>query len=325
VVTHPSFPSEEIDKQRNDTLLAIRRADESWERELDRLFRENYYGNHPYGNAVIGTEPSIKALSREDVVAFYDKLVMTDNVVLAIFGDFDAECIEAKVTEAFRDLKAGDLEEPKQRDAPPRLTRDDQVEKSTDKVSAAIYVGYDGMTLFDKDRPVMDVIDAILSGVGYPSGWLHESLRGGTTSLVYYVHAFPSYGIDTGHFGIITQTTMANYGQVLDLILEKMERIQEDLVSTEELERGKDMVITMHQLGRETVAAQAYEAALWEVLGLGFDWGERYAELIRQVTQEDVLRVAQEYFSHHLVASTIPEEPIEAEIPPERRERMHVQ
>jgi len=180
------------------------------------------------------------------------------------------------------------------------------------------------MTLFDRDRPVMDVIDAIVSGIGYPSGWLHESLRGGTTSLVYYVHAFPSYGVDTGHFGIITQTTMGNYQRVLDLILEKMEKIQKELVSDEELERGKNMVITMHQLGRETAAAQAYEAALWEVIGLGFDWDERYAELINEVHREDILRVAQEYFGHHVVASTIPKEPVETVIPPERRERMHV-
>lgn len=325
VVTHPSFPDEEIEKQRKDTLLAIRRIDESWEREVQRLFVKHYYGDHPYGNDVIGTERFIQALNREDVVAFYRKLVMANNTVLAVFGDIDTDAIEAKVSKAFRDLRPGHLEEPHRNGDRPGLVHNDKVEKLTDKVSAAIFVGYDGMTIFDRDRPVMDVIDAIVSGIGYPSGWFHESLRGGTTSLVYYVHAFPRYGVDTGYFGVITQTTIQNYQQVLDLILERMEQIQGDFVSDEEIERGKNMVITMHELGGETNGSQAYQAALWEILGLGFDWGERYPELVRQVDREDILGVAQTYFGHHLIASTIPRKPADTVIPPEQKERIHIQ
>jgi len=325
VVTHPSFPPEEIEKQRKDTLLAIRRIDESWEREVERLFRKRYYGDHPYGNDVIGTAESIQVLDRDDITTFYRKLVQANNTVLAVFGDIDADAVEARIARAFRDLEPGQMAEPHGTGKRPWLTRDDQVERPTDKVSAAIFIGYNGMTIHEEDRPVMDVIDAIISGVGYPSGWLHESLRGGTTSLVYYVHAFPSYGVDAGYFGVITQTTIRNYQQVLDLILEKMEQIQRDSVSDEEIERGKNMVITMHQIGSETNAAQAYRAAIWEVFGLGFDWGERYLDRIRQVDREDILRVAKQHFRHRLIASTIPREPVDTVIPPEQKDRMHVQ
>ncbi len=325
VVTHPSFPQEEIEKQREDTLLAIKQMDESWEREVQRLFLKHYYGDHPYGNDVIGTEASIKSLTRESLVAFYKRLVVGGNTVLAIFGDMDGEKIEAMVAEAFRDLEHGQVEEPHIEGECPWLDHDDQVDRLTDKVSAGIFVGYNGMTLLDEDRPVMDVIDAIVSGVGYPSGWLHESLRGGTSSLVYYVHAFPSYGIDSGYFGVITQTTMGNYQKVINLILEKMEKIERDVVSEEELRRGKNMVITMHELERETNADQAYQAALWEILGLGYDWDEKYPDLVNRVRREDILRVARKYLRHRLIASTIPRKPVETVIPPERRDRMHVQ
>ncbi len=325
VVTHPSFPPDEIEKQRQDTLLAISRIDESWEREIERLFRQRYYGSHPYGNDLMGTETSIKSLTRKEIIAFYEKLAIANNSVLAVFGDIDRNDLVEKVIKAFRDLKPGHLEDPDQKIGHPWLVRDDRVEKETDKVSAAIFIGYNGMDILDPDRPTMDVIDAIVSGVDYPSGWLHESLRGGTTSLVYYVHAFPSYGVDAGHFGVLTQTTMGNYDRVLHLILEKMGQIREDIVTDEEIERGKDMVITMHELGAETNASQASQAALWEVLGLGFGYGEKYPELVRKVGREDILRVAQKYLQHHLIVSTIPREPVEAVIPPERRGRMHIQ
>jgi zinc protease len=84
------------------------------------------------------------------------------------------------------------------------------------------------------------------------------------------------------------------------------------------------MCITMHEMGLETNGAQAASAAINEVLGLGYDWDRRYPERIRQVRAEDVLRVAGRLFQHHLLVSAIPERPVEAVIPPEQRDRMHV-
>jgi hypothetical protein len=57
---------------------------------------------------------------------------------------------------------------------------------------------------------------------------------------------------------------------------------------------------------------------------LGYDWDQRYRDLILRVTTGDVQRVARRIFKHRLIATTIPRNPVEAVIPPERKERMHV-
>ncbi len=324
VLLNPSFPEEEIEKQREDTLLAIRRIDESWEREVTRLFHHHYFVQHPYRNELLGTEESVRGFTRKDIVDFYRRLVMPNNMVLAVFGDIEGDRIAERVGRRFSRLKRGKLARPNLKEETSNLVQDRRVEKMNDKSSAALFVGFNGMTLFDPDRPVLDVIDAILSGIGYPSGWLHEALRGGDQSLVYYVHAYPQYGIDGGYFGVITQTTMANYQEVLDIISEMVERIQEEPVADGELELAKKMVITMHDLGLETNASQALSAAVSEALGLDYDWDQRYRDLIQGVTEEDVQRVAKRIFKHRLIATTIPRNPVEAVIPPERKERMHV-
>jgi len=221
VMINPSFPEEEIEKQREDTLLAIQRIDESWEREVTRLFRRNFFVQHPYRNDLVGTEESVRRFTRKDIGDFYRRLVMPNNMVLAVFGDIDIDRVTQSVERRFGHLKKGNLILPNLKEETSNLVQDGKVEKVNDKSSAAIFIGFNGMTLSDADRPVLDVIDAILSGIGYPSGWLHEALRGGDQSLVYYVHAYPSYGIDGGYFGVITQTTTANYQRVLDIISEK--------------------------------------------------------------------------------------------------------
>jgi len=324
VVINPSFPDEEIEKQRRDTLLAIKRIDESWEREVTRLFRQHYFLQHPYRNDLAGTEQSVSGFTREDILNFYRRLAVPNNMVLAVFGDIDTASVARSVEQRFGHLSRVELVRPHLKEETSNLIQDRRVEKMNDKSSAALFIGFNGMTLFDGDRPVLDVIDAILSGIGYPGGWLHEALRGGDQSLVYYVHAYPHLGVDGGYFGVITQTTMANYGKVLDVVLKMVRKIQEEPVTDEELDLAKRIIITMHDLGLETNASQAYSAAVSEALGLGFDWDQRYRDLIEGVTKDDVQRVARRVFHHHLIATTVPQKPVEAAIPPERKERMHV-
>lgn len=56
---------------------------------------------------------------------------------------------------------------------------------------------------------------------------------------------------------------------------------------------------------------QASEAALNEVLGLGWDYGQRYPDLVRAVRADQVRDLARKLFAHTLIARTLPKHPIE--------------
>ncbi len=310
VAVHPSFPEDEIEKQRKDTLLAIKRIDESWVVEIQRLFRKQYYVKHPYRNDTLGTIDSIQDLSREKIREFYRSIVMPNNAVFAVYGDIDPAEVTAKVKDAFHGFLQGEAIEPIIEPETENITEDTTFTKTNQKTSAAIFVGYNGMTLYDEDRPVADVIDAIISGIGYPSGWLHDALRGGKQSLVYYIHAYPSYGIEAGYFGSMAQTTLSNYDTVLAAIKEKFELIQKERVDEEALERARSMCITMHRMSLETNGAQAHSAAVNELLGLGYEYDRRYPDMIRSVTADDVRRVAKRLFRHSLTVTTKPEKQV---------------
>jgi zinc protease len=306
VVLNPTFPEGEIEKQRQETLLALRRLDEEWTTEITRLFESHYYRRHPYRNDVLGTIEAVQGFSEEDIRSFYGSIMLPNNSVLAICGDIDLATVAAKVEKAFEDFKPGVLEEPVIEAETHNIDQDERYETFNEKTSAALFVGYNGLTLADADVPVVHVLDAIISGIGYPSGWLHNALRGGDTSLVYYVHAYPGFGIDGGYFGVIAQTTPDNYDEVLKIIVDKMDLIRTKEVDEQTLERARDMCITMHELGLETIASQASSAGLNEIVGLGSNYDDRYAALIQEVTAADVLRVAQKLFSHHLIVATKP-------------------
>jgi len=57
----------------------------------------------------------------------------------------------------------------------------------------------------------------------------------------------------------------------------------------------------------------AREAALNELYGLGYDFGDAYVKNISKVGPEDIRRVAQKYLTHRLVAITLREDIAEGE------------
>ncbi len=306
VVRHPSFPESEIEKQRQDTLMAIKKLDEQWTTEITRLFKRHYYRKHPYRNDVLGTAETVKRFSQEDIRGLYESVIKPNNAVLAIFGDMDLDVVTSQVEKAFEGFEPAISEYPIIELETHNIEEDEAFETLNEKTSVALLVGFNGLSLGDPDAPAVDVLDAVISGIGYPSGWLHEALRGRENSLVYYVHAYPAFGIDGGYFGIMSQTTRENYEEVLKIILEQLDVIQAREIDASTLERGKNMCITMHDMGLETVAAQAASCALNELLGLGYDYDMRYGKLIDKVSTADLLRVAKRLFLHHLIVATKP-------------------
>lgn len=306
VVLHPAFPDMEIEKQRKDTLLAIEKLDEEWSTEVTRLFERHYYRNHPYRNDIIGTKESISGLSRQDIVKFYNSVIAPNNSVLAVFGDIDPASVVSRVTQKFQDFQPSILELPLIEQETQNITMDEAFETTNEKTSAAILVGYNGLTINDPDVPTVQVLDAVTSGIWYPSGWLHDALRGGDQSLVYYVHAYPVFGVDAGYFGVMTQVSPVNYDKALQIVFEQINRTTQKELDPQTLYLGKKMCKTIHELRLETNGAQASSAAINELMGLGFDYDARYPELIEKVTAQDTLRVAKKLFSNHLVVATKP-------------------
>ncbi|MFH1075303.1 MAG: pitrilysin family protein [Pseudomonadota bacterium] len=308
VLLNPTFPEVEIEKERKEILLEIKQLDEDWTEEIDRLFRKNYYVRHPYKNDILGTPKAVQGFSRDMIIEFYRTVVSPQNSVLAVYGDIDPEKIKEKVEAAFHGLASDSYSvEPKLGLEVENIFKDRMVTQKNQKTSCAIFLGFNGMALLDPDRPVVDVIDAIISGIGYPSGWLQDALRGDKESLVYYVHAYPVFGIDAGFFGAVAQTSVSNYETVLAKMKEQFQRIRSSEVDEVTLARAKGMCITMRDLSLETGAAQAASDAANELVGLGYDYNKKYPELIKKVRVSDVRRVAGRLFKHGLTVTTMPE------------------
>ena len=310
IAQNAQFPQDEIEKQRQDTLVAIRKLDESWQAEVMRLFKKNYFQKTSYVNDKLGTAESVGSFTREEIVAFYRKMVNPTHSVLAIYGDIDLEKARDLVQQEFGKWSGAPVEKPMP-DETHQVGENHTIEIKNEKNSSALFIGTNGLDINNTERPVLDVLTSVLSGAGSPAGRIFDSLRGGDQNLVYTVSTFPFYGKNAGFFGVITQTTMANLPKVEEVIQQNLKRLKDEPVPQSELEKAKETMLVGLKLGRETLISQASDEALNEVLGLGWDYSQRYPDLVKAVTANQVRDLARRLFTNTLIARTLPERPVE--------------
>lgn len=321
VVQNVQFPPHEIEKRRQETLLAIRQQDQNWQAEVSRLFKKDFFQNSSYRNDRLGTAESVTSFTRQDLLAFTRRMVNPRHSVLAVYGDIEPSRALAEIRRTLGGWvgeKTADVVKPDtagENEVQP-LAADRLVEKRNEKSAAALFVGMEGLALNDPRRPVLDMIDAVLSGAA-SGGRLFQALRGGTENLVYVVGGAPFYGKGVGFYGIISQTTLGNLEKVQGTILQNLKRLAEEPIPPDELERTKEMLLTAHSLELESLDSQAQSVAVNEVLGLGWDYDVKYPDLIRAVTAEQIQQMAKELFAHTITVRTLPENPVEIlEAPP---------
>ncbi len=290
ILLHPTFPEEYVEKTRQDVLAAIKNQEDSLAHLAFRLLWKTLYPCHPYGMDVLGTLESVKGITGEGLADYYRKKAVSQNLVLAIVGDIDR--FEAKeVAEGFL---MGLRDEPFLRsiepcDAPPG--REAIQEVSAEKQQAHILVGARGARHSDPDKYSLDVLDAVLSGQG---GRLFTELRD-QQSLAYSVTAINREAVQPGMFAVYMATSPDKRKIAIDGMIEQVQRIREEKIPEEEIERAKNYLIGTYEVGIQTNSAQASAMAFNERYGLGYAEYLEYPQRIKEVTAKEVRKAAEKY------------------------------
>lgn len=308
VVMHPVFPAEELDFYRPIVLDRIGQLDETWRVELMTYLDRHAFTHSPYRMPAVGSREVVSKATREDLVAFYrDRLKAADTVV-AVYGDVDPDVAESLLRRTFGALPAGGSGLPK---VEPEPTRDKPVlyikAKPPTRAVAGVGLAFKGMAVTQvDDMAKMAVLDTVISGYRYPTGWLEEALRGGDRSLVYEVHAVNRPGPVPGAFQIYAACEPGKVAEVYTIVLEQLAKAREGKCTEAELARAKNIIATTDMMETQTNAERAMKAALDELYGLGYDNGPRFLERVKVVTLEDVQATARKYFTEPVVAVVTP-------------------
>lgn len=288
VVLRPSFPAEELERWRNQTLsgLQIQQSDPSY--VATAAFQRLVLGDHPYGWPASGTVESVRGLTRDDLVAFHLRQYVPNEAILAVVGDVKAADAFARVERAFGGWAKGEASSVPKVDVQPK--RRIVVIDKPDSVQTEIRVGQPGIAYRDPDHYIADVYDSVLGGS--PSSRLYEEVRR-KRALSYGANSEFRMPTQAGWFLATTYTKTESTVEALGVVLDVLEAMDDQPVPAEELAQRKTYITGAFPLEIETpggIAAKVLEALKF---GYGKEYLESYRERIDAVTAEQMRSFAQ--------------------------------
>ena len=291
VARMPAFAPEEIERQQQQMLSAMKVSYEDPDYIAGTVFDRLVYGFHPYGKPDSGTPASLTSLTRADLVAFHKRWFGANNAVLAIVGDVTPDQAFAVAEKTFGNWGKAEVGATTLGDVPPPTRRVVVVDRPG-AVQTEIRVGNIGLPRKHKDFLALDIALKILGGEG--GNRLYRVLRS-ERGLTYGAEADIHALRDTGDIVASTDTKSETTGETLRLILDEIWRLQRERVHPRELAGAQDYLTGSFPLTIETPSAIALQVLNAVFYGLDLEEVQNYRERVNAITPDDIQRVARQY------------------------------
>jgi zinc protease len=285
MVLRPTFPAEEIERWRRQTLGSLQVQQESAPYLANAAFERVVFGDHPYGLPETGTPESVQGITRDDLIAFHRERWAPNGAILAVVGDIQPADAFSKVERAFGSWAKGkDPGVPKLQTVTPEKPRVLVIDKP-DAVQTEIRAGHVGRAYTDPDFFNSQVYNSVL-GMGGSARLFQEIRRKRGLSYGAGSTFFRAY--EPGFFRASTFTKTETTADALGVLLDVVRGMAESPVPAEELESRTTFLTGAFPFEIETpqgIAGKVLEAMKY---GLGREYLESYRDRLAAVTAPQV-------------------------------------
>ncbi|MFC1855940.1 M16 family metallopeptidase, partial [Thermodesulfobacteriota bacterium] len=290
-IQNSSFDAEELKKEQEVIVEEIKRSRDMPGRKLNEEFFREVYTKHTYGRSVIGTPETVRGLTRERIVGYFDKWYRPNNMTLVIVGDFNRDSALKQVTELFKDFPKGDAVisarpvEPEQKEF--------RFISMKEKISEThMNFGYHIPSVRHEDNATLDIL-ALILGQG-ESSRLYSSIKS-KKSLVHSIYSYAFTPKDPGIMMLGSMLEEKNIDETIRESIKEVDRLKYELVSQEEIAKAKLNLESDFIYEKETMQGQARKLGYFATTLNDYLFETKYLERIRAVTAEDIRRVANQY------------------------------
>ena len=293
-LTVPAFPKAEIEKLRAQLLtgLAIRAEDTADMASM--VFDNILFKGHPYSRPEDGFPETISKIKREDLVKFHREHYGPRGMVIAVVGSVKPEDAVKQVKRA---LGGWTNKNQKETPALPLLKPLKKMVRKHHRIAGKsqsdLIIGTNGPMRRDPEFMAASIGNNILGQFGM-MGRIGDVVRE-KSGLAYYAYSSLSAGLGPGSWEVSAGVNPQNIKKATDLILDELKRFVQEGVTPAELADTKANFVGRLPLSLESNGGVANALLNIERHQLGLDYYHRYADLVNEVTAEDVLTTARKF------------------------------
>ncbi|HEU4508015.1 MAG TPA: pitrilysin family protein [Pyrinomonadaceae bacterium] len=293
MMLNSTFPAEALERLRARTLVNLTQARDQPAVVSSQVFAKVLYGDaHPYGQRT--TETSVKAITRDDVVAFQKAYFQPGRAIITVVGDVTPMKIKASIEKGLAAwTKAGEkptFEYPKLPELQPAKI---YLVDKPGSAQSVVNIGLPGPSRNTPDFFALQVMNTILGGQFQSR--LNANIRE-EKGYSYGVNSGFNYGKGPGAFraggAIVGDKTDA---ALVEFMKEFKGILGEKPITDEEIKTAKESLIQRLPQGFASVSGISNAITSLVTQGLPDDYYQTYAKNISAVTREDLMRVAKRY------------------------------
>lgn len=287
----PRFDPDAIERVRAQVLANLKAQATDPNALANETFARLAYGDHPYGSNLSGTEESVAALNREDILDAYTRAMARDRVYVAAVGDINAEELGAIMDEVLGGL-------PETGAAMPADVAFGAAGGVTvvpfDTPQSVVQFGQPGISIDDPDFFAAYILNTILGGGGFNNRLTAEVRE--KRGLTYGIR---SYLIDSDHSDAVmgfVSSTNAKTAEALGVIRAEWAKIATGGVTQNELDAAKTYLTGAYPLRFDGNGPIARLLVSMQMDGYPTDYVLHRNGYIDAVTLDEANRVAARLF-----------------------------
>lgn len=292
VLKNATFPADqlELSRQRAVTSLKVQLDDPNGLGR--RVFQQAVYPeNHPFHS--FPTEQSLKSITRDDLLRFYQTHYRPDTTTIALVGDFDAVKAKALLNEEFGKWEAtGKPPVLKVPSVPLPQTSTQLNQVIPGKAEAVTYIGYNGISRKDKRFYAALVLNQILGGDTLASR-LGTEVRD-RQGLTYGIYSAFAAGVNPGPFLIQMQTAPGDAQKAIASTVALLKQLREQGVTEAELNTAKRSITNSYPVDLANPSNVSSIILDNAVLGLSRTEIREFPQQIQAVTMAQIKQVIQD-------------------------------
>lgn len=292
VAQNATFPGDQLELTRQRALTSLKVQLDDPQGLGRRVFQQAIYPeNHPFYS--FPTVETLKSISRDDVLRFYQEHYRPDTTTIALVGDFEPTKVKALLNQTFGNWQAKGkppiLNLPSVQ-LPSAVTRLNKV--ISGKAEAVTYIGYNSISRRDPRFYPALVVNQILGGDTLSSR-LGTEVRD-RQGLTYGIYSAFAAGINPGPFLIQMQTDPQDAEKAIASTLALLKQLREQGVTEAELNTAKRSISNSYPVDLANPSDVASIILSNAVYGLSPKEIREFPQRIEAVTMAQVQQVIQE-------------------------------
>ncbi len=260
-----------------------------------QLIFDTKYQVSGYRLPILGSRMSIVEITVDEVAAFYRKMVVKPNLVVAVFGDVNADEVGPAVADAFRAVGSGPF-------APGTVAKEGSFENFREKWElgegprCTVSIAFDGPPASSPDLPATYVVNSLFMN---PRGWFQKYVRE-KTAFTRDLESFVAHGIDESPIiATISSDGPPSEEQVVRMLFGQFRSVAAIRLTGDyapDLEDAKRHATGLFQMGLASNQGRAFQFARAELFKLPGDYVVAFPTRLQAVTAEELQQYAFRYF-----------------------------